>query len=629
MVVLLLAVALAVGLGGVPFGSMAAQADESFQSYDQQDPDLDEDDSGDTGQSGDQNAQSGAGVDTVETSGARKLNLATTAAGGGAVNIYPKLVFQSIGAAKQQSIGLTFSGDVVFWGRLGDEAVPVPTRIDVSTQLVEVGATDGQLIAITQDDRSLVVIKTSPGLDGQILAEVLPTTSPIVGDQGGEQCHGPYSQMWDGKPVDDLGRICTLITDEVAGTVIAVPKFLSDGVPAHTRSVVTAEDRRLYLDGDGNLWRDSTDGDTDPVDLGAHWEGKPIVALVPDGNEPRGLVVPKGGTIWEVPLPADEGAPQLAEGFPADLVITSLWSTSSPNLNLALTTTGKILSVLTGPLTPDSPAAALTGDIGDLNREVKAVPTSEPDETDDPHILRLAVGEDHALALAEDGTVFAWGNNAWGQLGASDVGTDGTSSLTPAGLAPGSDLTLGKHKLVADGLSAVLPRHAPGTIPLSFSWEDEEYELGHVTYYLDPSSRTVGLSQRAEGGQVCTEFELSVPADQLLLTSGTEIAVVSSPGLLVATDPDQENWYDHTPITVDSDGKATVWVKGDVHTSGSLRVTASTADVDWSSGTAPQVSVTVGAARKSVVTLILIAILGVLVVTAGGTYAVLRFTRHR
>ena len=40
------------------------------------------------------------------------------------------------------------------------------------------------------------------------------------------------------------------------------------------------------------------------------------------------------------------------------------------------------------------------------------------------NILKIAVGEDFALALAEDGTVLAWGGNASGQLGLGYIGGD-------------------------------------------------------------------------------------------------------------------------------------------------------------------------------------------------------------
>src|SRR5699024_11774961 len=35
----------------------------------------------------------------------------------------------------------------------------------------------------------------------------------------------------------------------------------------------------------------------------------------------------------------------------------------------------------------------------------------------DPHIVEISAGADHTLALGDDGRVFAWGNNADGQLG--------------------------------------------------------------------------------------------------------------------------------------------------------------------------------------------------------------------
>lgn len=33
----------------------------------------------------------------------------------------------------------------------------------------------------------------------------------------------------------------------------------------------------------------------------------------------------------------------------------------------------------------------------------------------------VACGDEHTLALAEDGTIYAWGNNTFGQLGVGDI----------------------------------------------------------------------------------------------------------------------------------------------------------------------------------------------------------------
>jgi len=52
-------------------------------------------------------------------------------------------------------------------------------------------------------------------------------------------------------------------------------------------------------------------------------------------------------------------------------------------------------------------------------------------------IIRLSLGRDHALALRGDGTVWAWGNNFYGQLG---NGTDGNSSSTPVQVSNLTDI---------------------------------------------------------------------------------------------------------------------------------------------------------------------------------------------
>lgn len=44
------------------------------------------------------------------------------------------------------------------------------------------------------------------------------------------------------------------------------------------------------------------------------------------------------------------------------------------------------------------------------------------------NVIAVAAGFEHSLALKEDGTVWAWGNNAFGQLGNNNAGSEGGSS---------------------------------------------------------------------------------------------------------------------------------------------------------------------------------------------------------
>lgn len=48
-------------------------------------------------------------------------------------------------------------------------------------------------------------------------------------------------------------------------------------------------------------------------------------------------------------------------------------------------------------------------------------------------IVAVVAGRGHSLALREDGTLYAWGNNAWGELARSDVGASGTPTAIGTG----------------------------------------------------------------------------------------------------------------------------------------------------------------------------------------------------
>lgn len=66
------------------------------------------------------------------------------------------------------------------------------------------------------------------------------------------------------------------------------------------------------------------------------------------------------------------------------------------------------------------------GELGNGTNISSSTPQSVPNVTD---IIAIAAGTDHSLALRSDGTVLAWGGCGWGQCG---VGISGTHLTSPA-----------------------------------------------------------------------------------------------------------------------------------------------------------------------------------------------------
>ncbi len=96
-------------------------------------------------------------------------------------------------------------------------------------------------------------------------------------------------------------------------------------------------------------------------------------------------------------------------------------------------------------------------------------------------ITDVAAGSRHTLALASDGTVFAWGYNGYGQLGmgSGDI-TDRTTPTKVAGLPTGTTIT----KIAASGFFS-LALDSNGNV---WAWGDNTYgELGQGSTSTTPS----------------------------------------------------------------------------------------------------------------------------------------------
>src|SRR5262249_12326534 len=99
-----------------------------------------------------------------------------------------------------------------------------------------------------------------------------------------------------------------------------------------------------------------------------------------------------------------------------------------------------------------------------------------------PGASAIAVGSQHSLALAPDGTVWAWGDNTYSQLG---IGVSGGSSTTPVQVANLSGVVA-----VGDGSVWSEVLRADGTV---WTWgRNQSGQLGQGTIPPDPGVNLPG-----------------------------------------------------------------------------------------------------------------------------------------
>ncbi|MEU5871911.1 Ig-like domain repeat protein [Glycomyces sp. NPDC047369] len=113
-------------------------------------------------------------------------------------------------------------------------------------------------------------------------------------------------------------------------------------------------------------------------------------------------------------------------------------------------------------------------DVGQLG-EGSFTDSSDPVQVDLPDgavVEAIAVGDDHILALTDAGTVLAWGYNEWGQLGDGTTTERGTP--VEVGLPAGTTATA-----IAAGAGHSLALGSDGTV---FAWGDNDFgQIGDGT----------------------------------------------------------------------------------------------------------------------------------------------------
>ncbi len=137
---------------------------------------------------------------------------------------------------------------------------------------------------------------------------------------------------------------------------------------------------------------------------------------------------------------------------------------------------------------------------------INATPTAV---TGGPYVA-LAVGGSHSLGLQADGTAYAWGNNASGQLGSSP---NGAVNATPTAVA-------GQYVSIAAGNQHSLGRRADGTL---FTWG-----ANGGSQLARPTATASTPTQEATGGTGWTTLATSNAANSTLVRTASGLVFASA-----------------------------------------------------------------------------------------------------
>ncbi len=137
---------------------------------------------------------------------------------------------------------------------------------------------------------------------------------------------------------------------------------------------------------------------------------------------------------------------------------------------------------------------------------INATPTAV---TGGPYVA-LAVGGSHSLGLLADGTAYAWGNNASGQLGSSP---NGAVNATPVAVA-------GQYASIAAGNQHSLGRRADGTL---FTWG-----ANTGSQLARPTATASTPTQEATAGTGWTTLATSSAANSTLVRTASGLVFASA-----------------------------------------------------------------------------------------------------
>jgi alpha-tubulin suppressor-like RCC1 family protein len=157
---------------------------------------------------------------------------------------------------------------------------------------------------------------------------------------------------------------------------------------------------------------------------------RPAAAAVMAAGQMHSVVVKPDGTVWSW---GTDTLGQLGDGVLAHTTADDAWAKNLFDV-VAVAAGGNHTLALRQDGTVWAWGDNLWGELGDGRRTTRAVPARVPGLD---RIVAIAAGYLHSLALAADGSLWAWGDNHYGQLG---TGTT-TPSLMPVRVQGLSNVT--------------------------------------------------------------------------------------------------------------------------------------------------------------------------------------------
>ena len=153
---------------------------------------------------------------------------------------------------------------------------------------------------------------------------------------------------------------------------------------------------------------------------------------------------------------------------------------------------------------------------GTFNQSSNPTPTRVGGAASSDLYLQAGGGDQYGLGLRPDGTVWAWGNNYYGQLGNGTTGTTNGAMPTPAPVGTA------RYKQVAAGYASSLALQADGTV---WGWGENYYgQLGLGTFGTPRSTPT----QEATLGASWTTLATSTTGSVALVRTASGLSFASA-----------------------------------------------------------------------------------------------------
>jgi probable HAF family extracellular repeat protein len=220
---------------------------------------------------------------------------------------------------------------------------------------------------------------------------------------------------------------------------------------------------------DAELGNGTTTNSSTPIPV-SNLTGLVAVSAGKDSTGAHGLALRSDGTVWAW---GNNSAGQLGNG-----------TTTNSSTPVQVSNLTGVVAIAAGvdhslALRSDGTVWAwgfnYAGQLGNGTTTDSDTPVQVSTSTGLTGVIAIAAGYNHSLAVKNDGTVWAWGNNIAGQLGNGTT----TNSSTPAQVLDVSGVAISGAVAVAGGNAHSLVLKNDGTV---WAWGDNSYgELGNGT----------------------------------------------------------------------------------------------------------------------------------------------------